>query len=224
MEELFDRELRKTLEQGMQTHYPYKTKLLKDDKTLLSGGVIIFSKWPIIKESQIIYRAKTGWDALAAKGAVYALINKKGQNFNLIGTHLQAGNSSEGKKARQNQLQELASFIALLNIPNNQPFLIGGDFNIDASSPDINYLMATLNVNLIKNIGHPYSSDGTINSMHMGGDQVRIDYIFSSRNALAPKNEFNNIYILRALDDQKMWPNFDLSDHFPVAGFFDFRN
>ena len=104
-----------------------------------SGGAMIFSKWPILATSQYVYKTCKGQDCSAAKGAVYIRILKTAPNgvkqvFNVVGTHLQAWSTPEGKTARQGQLQELiGSYVPAIGIPSNgtEPLLFQGDMNTD---------------------------------------------------------------------------------------------
>lgn len=62
--------------------------------SLLNGGVIIVSKWPIIHEAQHIYRNACHYsDCLAAKGVKYARVLKRvgttSKIFNVFATHMQ---------------------------------------------------------------------------------------------------------------------------------------
>ena len=223
LEEVFDQDLRITLTNLMRMYYPYHTKVVGYRTTkALSGGVMIFSKWPILKEDQVVYQASADIDRLAAKGAIYAAINKMGILYHVFGTHLQSANANGGEDAREKQLQELAYFIESLNISHHQAVVIGGDFNIDPLKPQFYFLQQALHVGLPENIGYPYSADSYINTMKVGYSRNRIDYVFYSHLHLKPKLTYNKIFILRDLDNEKMWPAFDLSDHFPVAGFFEF--
>lgn len=123
LEELFDRNHRNTIIDKMQPYYPYHTNVVGHDTSkALTGGVMIFSKWPILKEDQIVYYASEGLDSLAAKGAVYAAINKNGKVYHILGTHLQADGKDEDIRARQKQLQEMQNFIDRLNIPQISRF------------------------------------------------------------------------------------------------------
>ena len=64
MEELFDRTLRNNMINFMSINYPYHTNVLgHDTDKILTGGVMIFSKWPIQKENEIEYDAGNGMDA-----------------------------------------------------------------------------------------------------------------------------------------------------------------
>ena len=222
LEELFDLDLRIKMTNAMGENYPYHTKVVGQNASkALTGGVMIFSKWPIIKEDQIVYQHSSGIDSLAAKGAGYAAINKNGKIYHLIGTHLQAG-GGDGLSARIEQMQELADFIHNLNIPEDEPLLMGGDFNTGNSSDSISTLLSTLQVSLPNNTGYPYSSDSNINTMSTGSGHTRIDYVFYNNLHAVPKTTFNKVFILRDLENEKMWPKFDLSDHFPVVSYFDF--
>lgn len=224
LEELLDHNLREKMIAGMQIFYPYHTKVIsqKSSSKILTGGVMIFSKWPIVKEDQIVYQASAGADSLAAKGAVYAAINKQGKIYHLIGTHLQAENGEKDILARQKQLQELTNFIDRLAIPTSEPLLMGGDFNIDQFGNEINNLTGILGVNSLQNIGYVYSFDGEMDTMAVNKNRIRIDYVFYHNSHLKPSMALNKVFILRDFDHETMWPKFDLSDHFPVASFFEF--
>ncbi|SRR5579885_481791 len=225
MEELFDRDLRNSMIQSMSKNYPYHTNVVgQDGSKILTGGTMIFSKWPIQSENQIVYQAGSGLDALASKGAVYARIDKNNKIYHVIGTHLQAGDPAENANVRAKQLQELALFIDTLSIPAAEPLLLGGDFNINQFDKELENLQGILNVSLIENTGYTYSDDGMVNTMSVSKNRGRIDYLFYSNLHSKPGKAFNRVFILRDLENEKMWSKFDLSDHFPVAGLFDFRN
>src|SRR3990167_9245416 len=109
-----------------------------------------------------------------------------------------------------------------MSIPSNQAVLIGGDFNVSDSSSQFKDLETILHVNLLENIGYPYSADAFVNTMNVGHHRSRIDFVFYHNTHLLPRNAFNKIFIPRDLENEKMWPDFDLSDHFPVAAYFEF--
>lgn len=225
LEELFDHDLRSTMTKRMQPQYPYHTKVVDGGNAkVLTGGVMIFSKWPIVLEKQVVYKASASGDSLAAKGAIYAEINKEGKIYHIFGTHLQAGGDDSEKQARQKQIVELNNFIASLNIPATDPVLIGGDFNVNQFGGDINMLLNTLNVTLFDNIGYKYSFDGNIDTMAVSKNHSRLDYVFYHALHAEPKVVLNKVFIIRDLDNEKMWPKFDLSDHFTTAGYFDFSS
>lgn len=223
LQELLDHDLRNKITNEMGPFYPFHTHVV-GEKTLLpcTGGVMIFSKWPILKEEQIVFSQSTGLDKLAAKGVIYAAINKNGKLFHIFGTHTVAGGQEEDIRARTSELMEMENFIARMNIPFKEPVIIAGDFNINQFSNEIQLLLSTLHVNLSENIGYPYSTDALVDTMNNGHDRNRLDFVFYSNLHVAPELAYNKVIILRALDDEAIWPKFDLSDHFPVAAYFQF--
>lgn len=225
-EELYEKSLRESIIRGMFDNYPYYTNVVGNHTSkILTGGVIIFSKWPILKQDQMVYKDGNGTDALSAKGAAYAEINKNGKIYHIFGTHLQSASESVDIYIRQKQLKELADFINQEGIPADQPALIGGDFNVDEFSEEIPNLTSILSVVTVDNIGYGYSYDPWINTMNIGvhRDRSRLDYVFFSRFHEQPRIALNKVFVLRELEDETMWPKFDLSDHFPTVGYFDFR-
>lgn len=223
MEELFDGKLRSKMYNDMKAVYPYHTRVVGEGADLpLTGGVVIFSKWPIEKEDQIVYTDSTGVDELAAKGAGYARINKNGKIYHIFGTHTDAGGDAATKRARLSELKEMKNLIDRQGIPANEPVLIGGDMNVNEFSDELPVMLSTLNASMPVNTGFKYSADAVTDTMNNGHDRGRLDYVLYSNEHAKPKQSMNHVYILRALDHEKMWPKFDLSDHFPVSSYFSF--
>ena len=77
--------------------FHYVTSILHDPDpftSLLNGGVMVVSKWPIVREAQHVYRNACHYsDCLAAKGVKYARILKtvdgSSKVFNVFATHMQ---------------------------------------------------------------------------------------------------------------------------------------
>lgn len=116
----------------------YHTTILQDydGKSAINGGVVLVSRWPILREDQIVYRdACTGADCLAAKGVAYARVNKTeggaSKVFNVFATHMQAWSSDEDKKVRRAQAAQFKAFVIEMTIPADEPVLMAGDFNVD---------------------------------------------------------------------------------------------
>ena len=83
-------------------------------------------------------------------------------------------------------------------------------------------LLSTLNAIAPKNIGYQYSFDTDINTMAVGDEHARIDYVLYDKTHQAPLSSMNKVFILRDFSNPKMWQAFDLSDHFPVSSTFTF--
>jgi len=134
-------------EQFAARGYRYKTSVVTDydSKSAINGGVVIGSKWPIIREDQIVYRGDcSGADCLAAKGVKYARVIKTApvgmaagtvQNvskvFNVFATHMQAWYTSDDKADRAKQAQQFKAFVDAQHLPPSEPALLCGDFNTD---------------------------------------------------------------------------------------------
>lgn len=230
LQELFDKSHRETLTDIMSTHYPYHTRVVGgNDANVLSGGVMIFSRYPIEAEDSIVYRNCAGDDCLANKGAVYARVLKKNKLYHIVGTHLQAWNNDKARDARKNQLLQLTQFIQQKNIPTEQPLLMAGDFNFHEGSKEFTDALSSLNAMLPVNMGHQYSVDSTVNAMVTSKEQSRLDYVFVELAHQQPRSISSKVIILRDLAHATLWPSFntlddafhfstlDLSDHFPVV-------
>jgi endonuclease/exonuclease/phosphatase family metal-dependent hydrolase len=101
---------------------------------IASGGVMIFTKYQIIKEKQFIFPESCHTDKLASKGIVYAQIQKNNNLIHVFATHLQAWNDKKANQIREKQLQYIKKFIRLQYIPKNHIVILGGDFNINYNS------------------------------------------------------------------------------------------
>ncbi len=202
---------------------------------IMDGGVIIVSKHPFAKTVEWVYEKGVSWDAKAHKGALYALVNKDGKFYHIFGTHPQApyGAGGQGEDLKQKTLDKILSqykslrkFIESQDIPENQPVIVGGDFNIDtyASTKPGSFkkLLNILNARKPKNIGFPYSADrtGTLGREKDSPRQL-LDHVVYIKDYQVPKKSFNEVLIFRTL---KPWDDdhFDLSDHNAVLGYFKF--
>ncbi|KAF0712160.1 hypothetical protein AaE_012106 [Aphanomyces astaci] len=93
--------------------------------SLINGGVLIVSKWPILREAQHIYRNACHYsDCLAAKGVKYARINKTdgaySKAFNVFATHMQAWSTPQGRADRVKQASQFHTFVEALEIPHDE--------------------------------------------------------------------------------------------------------
>ncbi|MEG4456884.1 sphingomyelin phosphodiesterase [Microcoleus sp. N9_A1] len=110
----------------------YKGKC-SNSVVVINGGVVIMSKYPITQKIQLVYNnsAFGSPDYFSNKGAAYVKIDKEGYTYHIVGTHMQA---DDGKKTytdiREKQLQEIKGLVNSLNIPSNEPVIVGGDLNV----------------------------------------------------------------------------------------------
>ncbi len=239
--EAFAKSIRPKLIENMRKNgFLYFTQVLglKASKTFgWSGGVMIFSKYPIIKTKEYIYKNSSDDDKDAAKGVLYVQINKKGKKYNIFATHTNAsytftGKSrlpmnDEGRIARRKQFVELKQFINEQRIPNNQPVIIVGDLNVDQISEqnkpnsEYSYMLKTLQAAHPTQGWHPYSLDKKSNEYvdPNDGPQQRLDYGLYSKAHQKPSKSSNNIICLKVSGKnvcQKRGKAQEISDHYPL--------
>ncbi|WP_454883391.1 endonuclease/exonuclease/phosphatase family protein [Sphingomonas oryzagri] len=100
------------------------------------SGLAVFSDYPILAVRRIVYPVCAGYDCLANKGALAALIAVPGMRTPvvLVNTHLNSNVASRAPKDRANyayfrQIDSLASFVSGL-VRSGDPVLLAGDFNV----------------------------------------------------------------------------------------------
>lgn len=163
--------------------YNYRTSVVKDheDKSLVNGGVLIGSKWPILREDQIVYRdACSGSDCLAAKGVKYARVLKTdpatnlSKVFNVFGTHMQAWYTEADKADRVKQAQQLKDFVVEQGIPREEPVIIGGDFNNDLVRypGEVMTLLSILNATMPQLVGDTVFTSDPGSNLLVGRDSA----------------------------------------------------
>jgi endonuclease/exonuclease/phosphatase family metal-dependent hydrolase len=128
------RDVRQLVVEQLKNTYPFYTdpampSMFGETIRLLPGGLITFSKWPIVLQRYIPFRSCDGADCMIGKGVVYTRIDKEGQFINVFNLHLQAWRHATN--TRRAQIHELETFIKVMRIPREEPVLVVGDYNID---------------------------------------------------------------------------------------------
>ena len=220
--EAFDNSARAILQSGLSAEYPYFTEMVDESGSFEDGGVFIASRWPIAFSNDMVYDACDAEDCLAAKGAMYAKINKLGTPYHIFGTHTQAWNEATNVATRQAQFAELKTFMNAQNIPNDEAVIVGGDLNVDKILNNLNEyddMFSILNASEPIYTGHPYTYHGDINYYGDDGYIEFLHYALAINAYRMPSEVTNNVQVMRAIDDS-MWQIFDLSDHLAVHGRF----
>jgi endonuclease/exonuclease/phosphatase family metal-dependent hydrolase len=213
-----------------------------------NGGIFIASKWPIIVSENKVYRACSASDCLAAKGVQYAKVAKtvdgRTKFFHLFGTHMQGYGSGQVVEARQQQALELASFIEGKAIPDDEPVLISGDFNVRGpESALFQELVRTLRASMPPLVGDRRGSMDVDNTL-IGRGPWLVDFVLPSTAHQLPTHATLEIAGLKAdapfdicmaapLQPFYVGPYArtctqtlrirDLSDHYPVIGRFEYK-
>lgn len=102
----------------------------------VDSGLAIFSDYPILAVRRMAYPVCAGYDCLANKGALAALIAVPGiaTPILVVDTHLNSNAASGAPNARaiyayRRQLDLLSGFIAAMGA-GDRPVLVAGDFNV----------------------------------------------------------------------------------------------
>jgi endonuclease/exonuclease/phosphatase family metal-dependent hydrolase len=151
----------------------------------LNSGLVILSKFPILKGEFIEYRHSNPFtlDTFSEKGFVSVLVDINGKKMRVINTHLQSCDFERYDVQALLQLDELFDYMETIYDPY---YIIGGDFNID---------IFDLKEKYVKYRGVPslhYPEDPTIyinfTTSHsrctrkLGYDGLILDYFIASKN------------------------------------------
>jgi len=155
--------------------FRYRTAKLTAPMTI-TAGTLIFSKHPITMEDSTLFGDKcTGIDCVVAKGVNFARILKNHQYFNIFAVHMQAWQSLSSQLMREAQIQQMAQFIKLMNIPANEAVIFGGDLNIDLylANDHLKHLMYLLHMKIpeIHETSYPFTVDPEENKL-VGSDDI----------------------------------------------------
>ena len=194
-----------------------------------NGGVVIISRYPIVRVKHYEFKASSNVDGLAAKGVLYAEIDKHGFRYHLLATHLNAfyDHRDSAKVARRWQIMELRQFYSELNIPRTEPVFVAGDLNIDNQTREHGVMLDLLKTvqpkiqsptqsTSAQSTSAQYTINIKDNEWARGGlKNVWLDYILYFKYHLKPSKAINQMIPLK-------WNDRDLSDHYPVLGLFQF--
>ena len=220
-EEAFDTRARGILRRNLHNLFPYMYG--PANRSFLSlrtnSGIWIVSKFPLEKLEEIEYTHRYGIDAMARKGAVMFAGNWNGQEFQLIGTHLQADGPDEIRRA---QCDEISSRLLKRHYKENVPQIVCGDFNIETDDHE-NYahMLHTLHVENGVIEGQVQTSFDEIDNnlaKCVHGKKRMIDYVLVSNSKIFQSIK-RRISVLRVAKRNR---TIDLSDHYGVEAIFEF--
>ncbi|ENH98075.1 beta-hemolysin [Gracilibacillus halophilus YIM-C55.5] len=209
LNELFDNNASDTLLNHLNEEYTYQTPILGSttsqwDETRgsyshivpESGGVSIVSKWPIKEQIQYVYSEACGPESLSNKGFVYTKINKNGDPYHIIGTHMQSTDSNcsdgEPEDVRRAQMNEMKQFIEQKGIPTSEILVVAGDLNIMKDSSEYHSMLNQLNLDEPQYTGFNATWDPGTNSIAQYNypdlDSQYLDYILVSNQHKQPRS------------------------------------
>ena len=195
------------------------------------GGVLIASKHPIGAARELVFADCVERDCNAAKGFIYARIDKGSARYHVIGTHAQFGWGGKQRAAKAEQFHAIRRFIeGESEIPRGEPVIVGGDFNV--LWHDFESLLEDEPLGALAPAfrGHRYTRETRSDWARRGNGYV--DYIVAKKGWRAPTYSSNCPMVFRTRFDFADRTLFsvvrgedycDLSDHWAVWGYFDYR-
>ncbi|KAF4039424.1 PX domain-containing protein [Phytophthora infestans] len=256
--EAFCSSAREKLVSGMKSQgFIYETKIVGDvsllsSKKAIDGGCFAMSKYPLSNCEEVTFgNVASGEDRYADKGVIYFQVrvpvksysgSDTTQTVHIVGTHLQAWETSLAVATRKGQMTLMRNFVNSLRLPKHEPVIYAGDMNVNkhadgAQIPEGEYtgmldLLGVDEPQLQEKSPiysfDPHSNDLAVDGPSSGGIAERLDYVMVDRSHRLPVSASTEIVQLKAT---KNWaPSrgaideilVDLSDHYPVVGDFHF--
>jgi sphingomyelin phosphodiesterase len=238
LNEVFDNAASDRLLANLRDTYPYQTPVLGrgrtgwdvtsgaySDSTPEDGGVAVLSRWPVTTRIQHVYRGGCGADWFSNKGFAYVRIEAPAGPVHVIGTHMQAEDStcaSAPSGYRAAQRAEIKAFLTARSVPATETVYIAGDMNVVKASDEFPRMVAELGASTPEVAGHPFSWDCADNSIcrdQYGPEYAseHLDYVLTIQGP-----------VLRNVTRRVKSPEWsitswgrrytytDLSDHYPV--------
>ncbi|MFD4675610.1 sphingomyelin phosphodiesterase [Lentzea sp. NPDC058450] len=238
VQEAFDNAASDRLLANLRDTYPHQTPVLGRskagwdvtsgayrDSTPEDGGVAVLSRWPITTRVQHVYRDACGADWFSNKGFAYVRIEAPSGPVHVIGTHMQAEDSTctsapEGYRVKQRA--EIRAFLTARNIPTTEPVYVAGDMNVIKAGAEFPKMVSELGARTPEVGGHPFSWDCADNSVcrdQYGPEYAseHLDYVLTIQGPLL-RNETRRV----KSPEWSIWSwgrkyTFnDFSDHYPV--------
>jgi sphingomyelin phosphodiesterase len=245
LQEMFDNSSSDALKRAVADRYPYQTPVVGRSKdgwdvtggaysstTPEDGGVVVASKWPILRKEQHVFKDACGADWWSNKGFAYVVLDVNGSRVHVIGTHAQSTDPGcdpgEAAAMRSRQFKTIDAFLDAKNIPASEQVLVAGDLNVDSHSPEYASMLADGGlVGTDARTGHPYSFDTQENSIardrYPNDPREDLDYVLHRAGHARPAVWKNDVikeqsapWTVSSWGTSYTYTN--LSDHYPVTG------
>lgn len=210
--------------------YPYSYKPDIDFNLcklgIFGSGLLLLCKHPIIDAEYEIYKDSCGDDSYVQKSFIKSIVKINNKNFSVFLTHTQAGYKNKSNVDVQiKQLAQLARSIYNYKqkYPDNK-IIAFGDFNVESTSFEYNYLCDIFNVINIVDIGYnpqfTVDSDNTLKKIFCNDGKIaRLDYIFTdilSDWCYTKPKALDTEKLKKSFKHNFMYTFHDLSDHYPL--------
>ncbi|HET9932316.1 MAG TPA: sphingomyelin phosphodiesterase [Polyangiaceae bacterium] len=132
LQKVFDRAALAILENALGRRYPHRYGPANDGCLLLSSGVWVLSRYPLVDYQQIEFSECSSWECFARKGALLLSGTCGKTPFRLVTTHLQGEEGSSFTRANQavrdRQMRQIRDRLIVPHLEAEVPFIICGDF------------------------------------------------------------------------------------------------
>lgn len=210
---------RRILRKELKEKYPYEygPACKRAISLRTNSGIWILSSFPLKELGEVEFEdCATFDDCFAHKGALMVEGDWNGQTFQVVGTHLNAGGPDSIKVSQYNDIHNhlLKPFLK-----ENVPQILCGDMNTARKDTTLYSQMLTT----FGCLDGPFAGDMQFTTYSprndMGGNSRGkvIDYIFYRGNGKEPRKIRRCIPIITKRWSKK---HENLSDHFPVEGYF----
>jgi len=158
-------------------HHPFVTPIMRSslftsNARLVQSGLCILSKFPILKANATIFNGPSYHvERLCAKGAICVQVEVPSlggsQKVRIVNTHLNAWTGDKANRARNYQINHLATWIQNLDIDYEEPIFYAGDYNIDVyeHSDLMNQIMTILQAKYVLPLKTSFSFDPAHNPL-----------------------------------------------------------
>ncbi len=207
------------LKDKLTTTYPYQTAVTPRGALKLNSGVLVFSKFPILKQDFIRYKNKRGSDRFAKKGARYVELTVNNQRIQLVATHTQS--LVKYSAARIKQFTQLKKQLLDKYYQDTIPQFVVGDLNCNYyDTSEYNVLINKLDALPVAYSGEHFSWNGMENDLaykFSEHTQETLDYILL-RNSKHTKAVIKSTEILKPSCGCSIckYKFNSFSDHYPV--------
>lgn len=214
-QEAFFNPARRILSKNIMEQYPYQYGPINPSKASLktSSGIFVVSKIPLKIVDIIKFDACNGADCFAKKGAPLFQGEFQGNTFQLLGTHLNAGDPQWIREEQYKQMRQLLDNFKLLGVPQ----IVCGDMNTrQANEKDYNNMLKMLDVIDLE-------TTSTQKTTTARGEGV-IDYIFLRKNNVEIETIAKEVLWFKSDIKRTDKLNSNLSDHLAIKASFKWKN
>ncbi|MFF0739864.1 sphingomyelin phosphodiesterase [Streptomyces sp. NPDC004111] len=244
LQEAFDNSASDALGRNAAAQYPHQTPVVGRSKTGWDatggsysattpedGGVAVYSKWPIVRKEQFVFKEACGGDWFSNKGFAYVVLDVNGTKVHIVGTHLQSTDpgckAGEAAAKRSAQFKQIDAFLDAKQVPAGEQVLVAGDFNVDSHSPEYASMLKDGGLDgAASRTGHPYSFDTKDNSIaaerYPSDPREDLDYVLPRTGNARPAGWNNHVVKEQSAPWTvsswgKSYTYTNLSDHYPLV-------